>query len=555
MGGEPVRVCRTLLLTIKNKSVILFWVIELIKYSVFSDSEWLYPDSNITAQTSAELHSAKNGDVCFQILTDYQLSDGEKIDFEFEISGCTAEVMQLLPVCVTANSSASYGITKNYDEVKDFVTKKAPFWVYDVTKPIFDGETVKGRAAFFVRINVSSAALAGNFDTKLKLCIGKSILNIPICLKIYSVTIPDIDNAAFHMTNWLQFEHIEEKHSVASLYGVKEYSEESYKIIKEYMRNLVDMRNDTLMLPLGKPVKDKNGNIVSFDFSDVERVGNLARECGFKYIMGGFVARWSHWQDTEVWLCWDRSTNATSMEGYRQLKLYFEGIKKLIKDNGWAGCYWQCLVDEPQDFSAKQYRALSAICRKLLPGVIINDPVETVDVQGALDIWVVKQAIYDKKIEEFRALQEMGENMWIYTCGYPAGKVMNRVIDLPLLASRLLMWMCYGYNANGFLHFGYCLHNKNAFEDVNFHVDEQITFPAGNGHAVYAGPSGPWYSVRGHAQRTGAQDFELLNILGAHGKTEKAKELVCKLCRNFSDYETDAAVFAKVRKELLEILE
>lgn len=527
----------------------------MIKYSVFSDSEWLYPDSEITTRDTAKLYAAKNGDVCFQILTDYELTDGENIGFEFDLFGCTAEVMQLLPVRVTANSAAGFGVTLNYDSVKDFVTRKAPFWVYDVTKPIHDGDTVGGRAAFFVRINVDAKALSGDYKTELKLLIGENKLNIPINLKIYSVAVPDLNNAAFHMTNWLQFEHIEEKHSVASLYGVKEYSEESYKIIEKYMCNLLDMRNDTLMLPLGRPVKDESGHIVSFDFSEVERVGNLALDLGFKYIMGGFIARWSHWQDTELWLCWDRSTNATSMEGFRQLKLYFEGVKKLIAKNGWENCYWQCLVDEPQDYSAKQYRALSAIFRKLLPGVIINDPIETVDIEGALDIWVVKQSIFDNKIAEFKTLQDMGEEMWVYSCGFPAGKYMNRVIDLPLLASRLPMWMCYGYGAKGFLHFGYCLHNKNTFEDVNFHASETITFPAGNGHVVYAGPKGAWYSIRGHAQRTGAQDYELLALLGAKGKKEKAKELVSRLCRNFSDYETDANIFEQVRHELLEELE
>ncbi len=526
----------------------------MIKYGVFSDNEWLYPDSKITNVNSAELYAARGSDVCFQILTDYKLNGGEKIDFEFSLKGCVAEVMQLVPVRVTANSSADYGIAENYEEVKDFVTKKAPFWVYDVTKPINDGETVKGRAAFFVRVNVESFAQAGEYKTELKLIVNENTVLVPVYLKIYSTVVPSLENAAFHMTNWLQFEHIEEKHSVARLYGVKEYSEESYKIIEEYMHNLVDMRNDTLMLPLGKPVKDKNGTIVSFDFSQVERVGNLALACGFKYIMGGFVARWKDWREAELWLCWDRNTNATSMEGYRQLKLYFEGVKKLIGDNGWEGNYWQCLVDEPQDYSAKEYRALSAICRKLLPGTVINDPVETVDVQGALDIWVVKQSIYDKKIEQFKKLQELGEEMWIYTCGFPAGKTMNRVIDLPLTASRLLMWMCYGYNAKGFLHFGYCLHNDDVYNNVNFYVREDNIFPPGNAHIVYPGSKGPWYSVRGHAQRTGAQDFELLNILGTRGRNQKAKELVNKLCRNFSDYETNAAVFESVRKELLEEL-
>jgi hypothetical protein len=335
---------------------------------------------------------------------------------------------------------------------------------------------------------------------------------------------------------------------------MEEFSEEYYEILENTMLNQVDMRNDVLMIPFAKPIRDKNGKVVDFDFSQVERVGNLALSCGYKYIMGDFIATWKDWQDKEYWLRWDTDVRSTSNEGFRQLKLYFAKTKKLIEDNGWGENYWQCLVDEPQDANASEYRALSCICRKCLPGIKINDPVETTEIQGALDMWVVKQAVFDKRIEKYKELQEMGEEIWIYTCGFPSGKYMNRVIDLPLTASRLLMWMCYGYDAPGFLHFGYFLHNEDPFADANYHASRGLVFPAGNAHIVYPGSKGPWYSVRGHSQRTGAQDFELLNILGKRGEKAKAKELVNKLCRNFNDYETDAAVFEAVRKELLEEL-
>ena len=97
----------------------------------------------------------------------------------------------------------------------------------------------------------------------------------------------------------------------------------------------------------------------------------------------------------------------------------------------------QCLVDEPKFQNSLAYRALSGICRQNMPGVKINDPVETTDIAGACDVWVVKQAVYEKHLADFRKLQDMGEEMWIYTCGFPAGATMNRVLDLPLSVSRM----------------------------------------------------------------------------------------------------------------------
>ncbi len=47
-------------------------------YQVFSENEWIYPDSEISVQNKAILYSARNADSCFQVLTDYDFESGEK---------------------------------------------------------------------------------------------------------------------------------------------------------------------------------------------------------------------------------------------------------------------------------------------------------------------------------------------------------------------------------------------------------------------------------------------------------------------------------------------
>ena len=59
----------------------------------------------------------------------------------------------------------------------------------------------------------------------------------------------------------------------------------------------------------------------------------------------------------------------------------------------------QCLVDEPQFPNSLSYRALSGIARSRMPGVKIHDPVETTEIGGAIDVWAVKQAVYEKYID------------------------------------------------------------------------------------------------------------------------------------------------------------
>ena len=146
----------------------------------------------------------------------------------------------------------------------------------------------------------------------------------------------------------------------------------------------------------------------------------------------------------------------------------------------------------------------------------------------------------------------MGEEMWIYTCGFPAGATMNRVLDLPLSVSRMPMWMCFKYGCPGFLHWGYHAYTPSGeIQDTCTEAGNGKKYPAGNAHVVYIGDYGPWYSVRGHLQRAGAQDYELFCMLKDRGT---AVGIIEKVCRTFYDYDGDAAVFDEARRELLETL-
>ena len=161
---------------------------------------------------------------------------------------------------------------------------------------------------------------------------------------------------------------------------------------------------------------------------------------------------------------------------------------------------------------------------------------------------------FEKYIEEYRALQEMGEEMWIYTCGFPAGKMMNHVLDLPITATRLPIWMCFRYGATGFLHWGYHLHNPEGAGETCYDVGRDgLRYPAGNSFVVYPAERGPMDSLRSHAQRSGAYDYELLTLLAERDR-DAAMRLVERVCRTFDDYAPDAETFDATRRELLELL-
>ena len=519
-----------------------------MKYQIFSENEWVYPDSVITAAENPSLGCPKGADVCFQVLTDLSLVGGEVLRVEASGLDCEVIVYQMLPACANKNSHAVLGTTLDYSTVSDFATRPAPFLVYDITCLPEEGKLRPGRAAFYVRLNVPAGASAGLRQGSIRLAVDREAVVIPVELNVFNIPVPPLADASFHMVNWLYYERIAEDHGVALC------SEEYFRILQQYLENQLDMRNDVLMLPSGVPIRNQEGIVIDFDFTHAEQVGKLALKAGFRAIMGGFIARWQKWDDQEIFLLWDREIGVTSTEGYRQTKLYFTKAQESVERCGWQDVYMQCMVDEPQIPNSLAYRALSAICRQNMPGIKINDPIEAVDLAGSLDIWVVKQAFYEKHIEAYRQLQALGEEFWVYTCGFPSGKTMNRILDLPLNASRLPMWLCCKYGFTGFLHWGYHCHNAGIEQDTCMPNRNCGFMPPGNGFVVYPGKGKPEYGVRGHLQRAGAVDYELLHLLSQKAP-EKAAALVDKMCRSFDDYEYSGHLLDATRIELLTILE
>ena len=68
-----------------------------MKLQAFSINNWLYPDSVLTDVSHAvQLHSARNADVCFQILTDMTVPAGTACSWEAKMpAGFRLTLLQL----------------------------------------------------------------------------------------------------------------------------------------------------------------------------------------------------------------------------------------------------------------------------------------------------------------------------------------------------------------------------------------------------------------------------------------------------------------------------
>lgn len=518
-----------------------------LPYRIVSENAWVYPDDTVRMPSSkAILHAARGGSCLIQVVTDVTLSASLPVNFRVDgANGVTVEACRLGSVHVDRNSAprGKQNLAEKYEDVKDFVTREAPFDVYDITYPL-SNRLEEGKLDLAFRFTASDKAPVGKEEILLTLSFGGEILEIPVELHIHKAKIPPLSATTLSVCNWIYPKTLVKDH------GVTLFSDEYYAILRTYMEHLLSIRSTifTMIERTGasyvKVIRDEEGKIVDFDLAEIEKHLRLAREMGFPFIAGPFVALWGKWDDFGLWLLWDRSTEVTTPEAYRQLKIYFTRVREMIERNHWENCYLQTLVDEPQENNELMYRALAGICRKYLPGVTITDPIETTKVGGATDIWCIKQATYEKYIDIYRAYQAIGERMTFYTCGFPAGDTMNRVLDLPLSSGRLTFWMCHRYGFEGFLHWGY-----HAGVDKDHMVSADM--PAGNQGIVYPGEGTVYESIRSYNQLAGCEDWELLNII-KKADPEKAASLIHEVARTFDDYERDPEKLDKMHVRLLD---
>lgn len=515
------------------------------------ENTWIFPDTVPTAEENAEILLARNGHAGLQVWTDKQ---SDKIKAEVSMpSGIGVKIYQMLPTYVEENSGPKLYTTTNYDEVKEFVTHKAPFEVYDITVPLtedvlrgtdtLDASLERGSVILFLRFEAEKDMPPIQGKINMRFTIDGETAETEVPLEVAKACIPEPSKDGFAVINWLKPEEL------CALHNVESDSPEFWRIVDSYLDNQLELRTNHLMLPAGVPIRDENGNVTGFDFTVCRKMGEMALKKGFHYVYGGFVAHWIEWEDEEIMLLWDRSVGVMTREGYRQLKMYFTELWNMVVSMNWQDFWMQCMVDEPQFKNSAAYRILSDICRKCMPGVTIHDPVETYDIPGATDIWCLKQAQFDQYRDVWKELQAMGERFTVYTCGFPAGKVMNRSTDLPLLAGRLPFWICAKEHFVGFLHWGYNAWGKTDPVKRNcfYHAKDNVSFPPGDGFIVYPGKEGPINSLRAQIQLFGAEDCELLRQLN----DENIKELCDQVCSDFDNYTTDIKVFNQTRKRLM----
>lgn len=519
-----------------------------MKYEIISQNEWLYPDSVVSEyrQETVQLHTAKSAYVSTQILLN-ELEIGATIDWECSNlpKGFSMEVFRLVDIWVEKNTGQISFCLGEGESAAGYTTRPAPFELYDALKPVKPLETsvtsnTEGfYLAFFVDETVSSVTHA--FDFLLR--IGNESRIIPIQFRVYDVVIPKQSN--LYISNWFSTDNMAQQH------GLEKWSEEHWDMIRQYALLMRRTRQTHFLIPREiLAAEQKPDGTYKYHFERTKRLITMFLSIGFTHIEGNLLAhRLDFNDDYFVVDCCGKTVRALSPEGYDYISQYLIAWKAFLEENGWLELLNQHVADEPTETCAHEYRVLSGIVRKHLPGVPLMEAVETYDLDGAVDIWIPKNNYFNENMEHFERVRKSGDQIWFYTCCFPGGFYLNRLWDMPLIRTRLLHWGNYRYDLKGYLHWG-----LNFCWDENPFHQQNLFFPPGDTHITYPGGSIPWGSMRLEAMRAGVQDFELFHMLAEHNRP--LADALCRSClEQFDRPNEDVNHFEKVREQLLSALE
>ena len=173
--------------------------------------EFVYPDSELRLlPETLRLVMPKNGKPGVQLLLK---TDAEEVRMSLEVVGNEFQAewfqMQDVPVEYNTGDGENQGgamvLMEIPEEKPDYVTRKAPFRVYDCLIRKEDGriEVKNGKAAIYFCLKAEQNIHSGTHQVVVKAKLGEETYSCEITVEVYDVMIPE---HTFPVTNWFSEE-------------------------------------------------------------------------------------------------------------------------------------------------------------------------------------------------------------------------------------------------------------------------------------------------------------------------------------------------------------
>ncbi len=489
-----------------------------VKLFILSSLEKLYHDDVIPKKEITSFSMLKNEKKSFQIAveTDEEFEGKIDIDTQFNFSMYSVEYIK-----------SDFPMSKDAD---DYFRFSNDGFYPDLLIPISDTISFnKGINVFWVEIETSNE-LFGKCNIKISL---KDNLRLEINKSLLVEVINyDIDFKDFIYTNWFHTD------CLASYYNVDVFSDEYWRITKNFLKTAADYGMNCVLTPIFTPpldtevgkerptvqlvdVCEENG-CYSFEFDKLDKWIKMAEECGITYFeMSHLFTQWGARHAPKIMATvngeykkifgWE--TKASSKEYVNFLTEFSKELKKYIEKNNLKDRTLIHVSDEPNFSMLIPYSKASKLIHKLFKGYKIIDALS--------DHWFYKLKIVSSPIPSNDHIDKfigICPNLWVYYCSAQNKKyVSNRFFCNDSIRNRVLGYQMYKYDIKGFLHWGYNFYytqlSKKLIDPYTI-SDAGGKFPSGDSYVVYPAKDGtPYQSIRLKAFYDALQDMAALNAL------------------------------------------
>ncbi|GGH39383.1 DUF4091 domain-containing protein [Paenibacillus segetis] len=379
-------------------------------------------------------------------------------------------------------------------------------------------------------------------------------------IQVMNTTLSDAQNYSFNLNLW------QHNSNIARKYDVDLWSDEHFAIMDNYVASLANLGQKALSVIVSEipwsgqfssydridPANMFEYNIVkanllangewSFDFNALNRYIELGMKHGITQeieVFGliniwviedaGFGGVMEDYNDAVRIRYWDESSNTFKYMKHKQdFAKYVQALEQNFIQQGWIDKV-RVTADEPADIEL--YTARLDELKQMAPSFKYKAAMNHASfieqkIEGIVDYVPVLDCITSEyqKIQQLK--NEIKGSMTYYVCCVP--ELPNTFISSHLLESRLIPWLAFHMNMDGFLRWNYTVWPNDPLNKITYHYP---IFSAGDTNFVYPGRNGqPMLTLRYKLLQKGIRDYEILNsYIKQGGDREKLEQQMKKI--------------------------
>ncbi len=418
----------------------------------------------------------------------------------------------------------------------------------------------------WITVKVPENAAPGLYRGSVVLRTGsRALARTEFRVRVHAAKVPE--QRTLKVTNWF---NLSDKSS-RQFYGVPQFSDGWWALVENIGRVMAEHRQNMVITPLLDLIQARaEGERLVYDFSNFDRWVETFRKAGVVgYIEGSHLLDRAGSYEAALVVHILESGNGTvsrlalSPDDPRVetfMAGFLSALSAHLDQKGWKSIYFQHILDEPHGPEPPYYARFAELVHRYLPGVSTMDAMDAANMPDELqkncDVWVPQLGKFDDQMNLLRSRMQGGKEVWYYTCLFPNKRYLNRLIDYPLIKTRLLHWFNYRYGFTGFLHWGWNYWTPEPENDTQPVIDANTELlPPGDAFIVYPDRTNKsvFSSIRLEAMREGIEDYELLQALRQKDPAE-ADRLAQSAVSSFLEYERDPAEFRRIERRLVEAL-